>query len=489
MDTLHLMVNKIKNIDSATIEFPFNNGIYTIVGENGCGKSTIMLCLAQLISRQLDRLTDSDVNAESFVEFEISGNKTRWTRNEKGKWFSKPLSSLKYNGLYEGSLFYGTRFEDSTQIETMITSGQIKDKYIVDADDYVKKKMSFILHGDTDHYTSLKRIKNRKVAEQLKIKNRPHFISVDGHLVSQYRMSSGECLLVSLLHFLYNSIERRSIPEEQKAFVLIDELELALHPIAVLRLMDYLKDLVKEHSNLVIYLSTHSPEVIKTIRPMDLFKINNNDGRVTTETNCYPSYLIRDLYSNISPDFLFLVEDALSQMVVNELLTRYKLRASKLVHCVPVGGWKNVLILHQELYSKKVLGTNTKIVSLLDGDVESQLNKEQKGMCHLFLPISSVEKFLYDVIKEKKDLKLRTIINDKYFIVNSLDKICSEYNKGTLGGNSDNNKNFYKKLISELESFGTKESVFISGLCADIIENINIKDFVDSMKKILCTTS
>ena len=486
MEILNLRIKNIKNIVSANIEFPFDNGIYTIVGSNGCGKSTIMLCLAQLISRQLDHLSNSDIKNDSFVEFAINENKTRWGNNGAGKWIAQG-SYLKFNGLYEGSLFYGTRFEDSTNIEQMITSGRISEQDIVDADDYVKQQMSYILHGDLTHYTSLKRIKNRYVAQQLAIKNIPYFINVNGCLISQYRMSSGECLLVSLLHFLYNSIVRRSLPEDQKVVVLIDELELALHPIAVLRLMDFLKVLVDEHSNLVVYLSTHSPEVIRTIPPIDLFKINNNDGIVSVETNCYPSYLIRDLYSNISPDFLLLVEDELAQIVVNRILSKYSLRTSKLIHCVPVGGWQNVLALHIELYSKKILGTNTTIVSILDGDVESNLNKEQKKIAHLFLPIPSVEKFLYGVVKENKNPRLKRIINDKYFIVQSLDEIISQYNKGVLDGNSDNNKNFYKKLISELSSFGTKESVFISGLCDDIIENVDVSIFTESIKKLLAS--
>ena len=67
----------------------------------------------------------------------------------------------------------------------------------------------------------------------------------------------------------------------------------------------------------------------------------------------------------------------------------------------------------------------------------------------------------------------------------SLDEIISKYNRCTLDGNSDNNKNFYKKLISELNSIGTKEAVFLSGLCDDIIENIDISKFVLSMKKLL----
>lgn len=486
MATLNININNIKNITSANIEFPFDNGIYAIVGENGCGKSTIMLCLSQLIMpKQLNRLSHSDLKDGSFVDFRLDGNNTKWIYNPSNKW-SIEGENLNFEGLYEGSLFYGTRFEDSTYVEKLINNHKIKRRHITDADEYVKEKMSYILHGNLDHYRTLKRTKHIGISEKiLKLRNIPYFITVNNSLVSQYRMSSGECLLVSLLHFLYNSIVRRTLPEEQKALVLIDELELALHPIAVLRLMDFLKELVKEHSNLVVYLSTHSPEVIRTIPPRDLFKIKNDSGTVSVETNCYPSYLIRDLYSTVSPDFLLLVEDKLAQIVVERILSKYALRKTKLIHCIPVGGWQNVLKLHKELYSKKILGTNTTIVSILDGDIAKDLNKEQKKMPHLFLPIPSVEKFLYEVIKENKKTELKHIINDKYFTVQSLEEIVSKYNKGTMDGRlSDSNKNFYKMLISELESFGTKEDVFISGLCDDIIDNIDITNFKDSIERL-----
>ena len=482
MSTLLIRIHNIKNIKDAQIEIPFENSIYTIVGSNGCGKSTLMLCMAQLLSNQLSRLAVSDAKTDSFVEFEVDGNESIWRRSNTPKWqhFGK---RHKYNGLYEGSLFYGTRFEDSTNIERMIENGRITEHELADADDYVKDKMSYILHGDLIHYRTLKRIKNKLVAQQLNIRNRPYFINVDDHLISQYKMSSGECLLVSLLHFLYNSIVRRSLPDNQKILVLIDELELALHPMAVLRLIDFLKQLVQGHSNLIIYLSSHSPEVIRTMRPSDLYKVNNIDGKLSIESNCYPSYLIRDLYSNVSPDFLLLVEDELSQLFVNKILSRYSLRASKLIHCVPVGGWQNVLELHKELYTKKVLGVNTSIVSILDGDIESELNKEQKKLPHIFLPIPSLEKFLYSVVKENSNPPFKRIINDKYFIVHSLDEIVSQYNKGILNGSKDNNKNFYSKIRTELENIGTNEQVFIVGLCEDILDNIDTHSFIESLRK------
>lgn len=482
---LNIKIINIKNIQEADINNPFDNGIYTLVGANGCGKSTLMLCMAQLLSKiQLRKLRIGDIDDSSSVTFQIERETQIW------KWDSSMHLSyrgqpFKFNGMYEGSLFYGTRFEDSTNIEQMILDGKITDDKVADADKQVKEQLSYIIHGDLNHYESLMRLKNKKVAEELKINNRPYFIRVGKGLISQYRMSSGECLLISLLHFLYNSIERRSLPDNQKVLVLIDELELALHPIAINRLMEYLQKLVDEHSNLVVYLSSHSPEVIRRMKPSSLYKVNNDNGKITLETNCYPSYLIRDLYSSISPDFLLLVEDHLAQLVVNRILNMNDLRSSKLIHCVPVGGANNVLELHKELYSKKILGTTTEIISILDGDMDGHLKKDQKRFPHMFLPIMSVEKFLYSVIKENSNPKLRRKINDKYFIVFSLDNVISEYNQDTLNGENDNNKNFYRFLCKKLTSIGTSEEMFVAGLCDEIVNHINFDKFIERLKSFL----
>lgn len=488
MESLKLRLKNIKNIQTADLEIPFDNGIYAFVGANGCGKSTLMLCLAQLLSdKQLKKLKASDVERDSYVEFAFGAEVQKWIW-DMDKRLKNKGAKVKYNGMYEGSLFYGTRFEDSTNIEQMIQAGKITDEKIADADKQVKEQLSYIIHGDKFHYQTLMRLKNRKVAEELDIKNRPYFIRVKSHLISQYRMSSGECLLISLLHFLYNSIERRSLPTDHKILVLIDELELALHPIAINRLIEYLQKLVKEHSNLIVYLSSHSPEVIRRMKPSSLYKVNNENGVVTLENNCYPSYLIRDLYSNVSPDYLLLVEDSLAQMVVNKVLASNHLRSSKLVHCVPVGGANNVIDLHKELYSKKILGTNTNIVSILDGDMEGHMGKGSE-LPILYLPIQSVEKFLYSVIKENKDSKLKKVINDKYFIVDSLDSIVAEYNRETMNGSKDTNKNFYKFLCRQLNKIGTSEEVFIGGLCDDIINNVDFTRFIKNLEKMLSEES
>lgn len=484
MEQLQIKIHNIKHIKDADVSIPVENGIYAFVGANGSGKSTLMLCLSRLVRRRNDLFSEGDVVDDSFFKFVTADGCCTWKINSSNQWIWIG-DNIRYNGMYEGSLFYGTRFEESLSVEKYIRQGKIDDNNTADADDFVKETLSFILHGDKNHYSTLKRIKNRQIAKELGFTNLPHFIKIESHIVSQYRMSSGECLLISLIHFLYNSIVRRSLPADKKIFVLIDEIELALHPIAVVRLLDFLNNLIDSHSNLTVYLSTHSPEIIKAIAPKNIYRVIYNSGILTLESNCYPSYLIRDLYSNISPDFLLLVEDNLAMQFVNRILAKYNLRTSKLVHVVPVGGWQNVIELHKELYGKKVLGTNTKIISILDGDVEGKMTKQQMNIPHCFLPIMSIEKFLYSVIKENSNPSLRRIINDKYFIVKSLDEIATEYNSKTIIGAKDDNKNFYAKLIAELSKIGTKEEIFIIGLCDDIEQNVNSSDFVNNLRTML----
>ena len=483
METLKLHIKNIRNIKEAELELPFDNGIYTFVGSNGSGKSTIMECLSLLLPRPKGRYIYGTTSS-STITYKIDGIISQRLFDASSKCLPAG-QQLRILGLYEGSLFYGTRFEDSRKIESMIANGKIASQILAEADDYLKEKLSFILHGDMNHYSTLKRIKNRGFAEQIGVKNRPYFISPDDHLVSQYRMSSGECLLISLLHFLYNSIVRRSLSSEKRLLVLIDELELALHPIAVTRLLDFLKELTDEHENLIVFLSSHSPEVIKKISPRNLYKVNFSDGILSLENNCYPSYLIRDLYSNVTPDYLLLVEDVLAQKFVSNIVNSNNLRLGKLVHIVPVGGWRNVLDLHGELYSKKVLGHGTKIISILDGDTAGKLDKRHKNFTHLFLPIQSIEKFLYSVIKENKNQHLRKIINDKFFIVDSLDTIVAEYNRQVSEGQNDTNKGFYAHLCRKLDEMGTKEDIFIDGICAEILKLIDTNTFCKSLEKIL----
>lgn len=72
MNNLRVEIHQIKNIKNGILEFPIEKGIYCIAGSNGCGKSTIMTCLAQTIFvSSLLKLKNEDFSYNSYVKFFI----------------------------------------------------------------------------------------------------------------------------------------------------------------------------------------------------------------------------------------------------------------------------------------------------------------------------------------------------------------------------------------------------------------------------------
>lgn len=486
MDTLRLIINNIKGIKHADIELPLENGVYSLVGSNGCGKSTILQLNAQLINDYaLKSLRNYDFRDGSSFSFVIENNENTWVYNGGGWVLNTNGERLKYNGMYEGSLFYGTRFKDSREIDRLLEKGYITMKDIMPADEYIVEKLSSIIHGDTLHYKTLKRVRNKVITERMKLRNTPYFEEVDGHLISQYRMSSGECMLISLLHFIFNSIVRRSLPTDQKILMFIDEVELALHPVAVSRLLQLLTDLATEHKNLIVILTSHSPEVIRKIKPSNLYRIDNNNGLLSVESNCYPSFLIRDVYLHDGFDYVLLVEDNLAKCFVEKILFDSDMRKRKLIHVVPVGGWENVLKLHRNLLLNNVLGIATKIISILDGDVQQEVckNDEYKTLPKLFLPIASIEKFIYKNIIEQRNDRFYGILNDKYFTVKALSTLIAEHFERYPNKVSDPDKKFYFRLKKDMEGRNIKEEYFITNLCNDIFSFVDVNPFVGSLAK------
>ncbi|EFA6329540.1 AAA family ATPase [Escherichia coli] len=500
MDLMKIEINNIKNIKRADIELPIEGGLYSLVGGNGCGKSTLMLIMSVLLSsKRFNMLQDEDFDESSTIDITISTEEqtevNNWfvkkrPRNNENMWWCSSKPHL-YKGVYEGSLFYGARFRDSTIVDKLLRNNQIKDDQIVDAFDYVKDNLSYILHGDYDHYKDMKKIKNKKISENFELSNLPYFMTTKkGDLLSQYRMSSGECLLISLLNYIYHTLinqgKNRNVTD-RTFFILIDEIELALHPIAISRLIGYLNSLLESYPKLCVYLTSHSPEVIRALKPQNMYLINNNEGTLELVNPCFPSYAIREVYRHDGFDYLILAEDSLASLVIDGVLSDTGLKNSRLIHISPVGGWQNVLNLHMDLLRNNVIGVNKKIISILDGDVLQDVAKkpDYKNLTKLFLPIQSIEKFIFNIVFNKGKDKLRKIINDKYFPINSLDDLASEHNKQYPGTPKNPDKLFYFRVKKDLENRNIDESYFIRNLSEDIKKEVDFAPFSSQLERLL----
>lgn len=483
----------IKSIRDCKLDFPFEKGIYALVGANGSGKSTIMLLLSQLVRESsLNRLTMRDFNRYSYIEVEIDGKLDKWIfSNNNMRWITEKMPVQNhYNGFYEGSIFYGTRFVDANNVERLIDTSTTFIENAVDADDFVIENLSIILHNDKLHYKTLKRLRTRDIANRYNLKGIPYFVESAGKLISQFNMSSGECMLITLLHFINNVIIRKNYKKGEKFVFLIDEVEIALHPGAIDRFITFFEELLKNQEiELTVYLSTHSIEIINRLSSRNIYQIECDNGIVSATAPSYPNYAIRNLYlpTGNGYDYLILVEDELTKAVVEKTIKKNNLFMNKLYCVIPSGTWSSTLNLHKEMLKKNVLGIGKKIISICDGDVKDEVNKVDKfkNLRKLFIPIPSIEKYLRNVLIIDPNKTLIKFLGDKYFTQRNLIDIIKEYISNYTIEDDKNGKNFYDMLIKNLKINCIEENIFIQQFCDDIYEIMDFSKFTTDLQKLM----
>ncbi|PHN95816.1 ATP-binding protein, partial [Tenacibaculum discolor] len=100
------------------------------------------------------------------------------------------------------------------------------------------------------------------------------------HYISEKNLSLGELCILKLLRLL------KDCP--RGSLVLIDELELALHPMAQVALLRYLDDIARDKA-LTVIVSTHSATLIKQANANRLLLLQDNgEGQIVCQDRCFP---------------------------------------------------------------------------------------------------------------------------------------------------------------------------------------------------------
>ena len=166
---LEIIIKNIRNIKSANVRFPLSRGLYALVGENGCGKSTLMLIMSLIVkTSSAHLLTKDDIGESSSIDIVTDQGQDHWKyKNGKlttGKytyvWANKHgrknshtalVVSSHWPGFYEGSIFYGCRFDDFDSVNNFL---QMPDysQYLIPADAFVSETLGYILHNDKSYY-------------------------------------------------------------------------------------------------------------------------------------------------------------------------------------------------------------------------------------------------------------------------------------------------------------------------------------------------
>lgn len=446
---LKMKIRKIKCINELTVEFPVKKGLYAITGQNGSGKSTIVACASSVFFNM--RMNDyfGKTDNDAYIAFELEGAKRSWNKiNEKWKKSSTGIMNIK--GFYEGSLIFGNRFKD-TSYDKLKGIEFIDTDRLIPASDFIRKNLGIILQGDPNYYEKLWFVSSNYE----KFDGTVFFYQKCGKRISQFHMSTGENLLISVLNSLYiRNNDRASL--NKPCIIFLDEIELALHPSSLKRLVSFLEEMAIQY-NYAIYFSTHSIELISGIIPDNIFFIErHSDNSIEIMNPCYPAYATRILYDHSGYDNIILVEDDLAREIIRRILRKECMLNNRLVHVLPCGGYSKVIDLADDVVRNNLLGKKASICIVLDLDIKEKAKQYiiksniANNIPLNFLPIESLEKYLRNKLFINVDHTLFRRLNDYIFQQKSLTDIIHDYNHNNNTENDDNGKILYKLIDSEL---------------------------------------
>lgn len=368
-----ITIKKIKGIEHLSFELP-PPGLHVLTGRNGTGKTTLFTCISRICNNNAYRLGfPSNANNtydtfEGSVTYEIDGESVSYSRRSNGEWRPNRRNSSVFQ-----RYCYPQIINITTKNERVFTQDDINPRYRGDPDTWLNNKLNTIF--DTDKFTSMIRIttgdlrRGRAPVTNDRRRNIAYAIPLQaGKYYTEQNFSFGEIVMINLLYDLQNATNG--------SLILIDELELALHPAAQIRLISCLRELADE-KGLTILISTHSSSIIRSQSSV-IFLDSQPNGNIDVLYQCPPAKAIGaiGMREDTNPDIIVLVEDTMARSLFHALMQNYILLQSEAsfldVRVLAIGGFQNVANFYIEAHNY-IFYDNIYVAAFLDKDVETDV--------------------------------------------------------------------------------------------------------------------
>jgi ABC-type multidrug transport system ATPase subunit len=364
-----ISISNLRNIKSLEFTIP-QQGAWLLTAGNGAGKTSLLACLrrigqanafpvhfpASAESENLDDFTAAAITyrlGDKEVEYAYRG--ARWAPRPRAN--SGLLSAFGYPEV----IYIGANADRITPRPEDFTVRRVKSapSALIDAANKIFETKKF----DNLKIINLSRGGGNQ-AFLLKVADSP------AKYHSEKNFSLGELCILKLIEEIRDC--------KNQSLILIDELEMALHPRAQVQLYRYLEGAAKV-KNLTIIFSTHSVSLLKTVpRSQIIFLDKDDKGTVTTVQGCFPAFAVGNitLGEERAPDVVLYVEDEVAKTVLESLVQlslRTKFSSINLfpdVRVIPIGDFKAVVqFLH---HHRAMMPERTRSFAILDRDVKEE---------------------------------------------------------------------------------------------------------------------
>lgn len=391
---MHLKIENLKHIKTLEFTLP-DKGVWLLTGLNGSGKTSLLAALYRIknsTAYQKYFRTSSLNNYDTFIDSKISytiSTETVTYKYSGERWRATPA---KNSNLFDSFPYPTVKFIEvnAKRVEPSLHDLQAVPRSVRSVNHVTIDFMKTVLIDNK--WSNLKFINYTRG-----IGNRAYIIPYTKggvtHYYSEKNFSLGELCILRLACALEN-IQNNSL-------VLIDEVEIALHPKAQINLLRKLKDIASQ-KNLTIIFSTHSSTLIKSSDRSKILYLEQigNTRKYSTMKNIYPAKILGEMAydEELDLDYLFLVEDEQAKILLGQIIEKYKeIRSTTstftpLYRIIPIGGFKQVM---------DVLGSTSQIFkdlvkrkAFLDLDAQATINDPNQSYLQQFETLRQDIKFL-----------------------------------------------------------------------------------------------
>ena len=345
-----ITISNLRNITSLGFDVPIS-GVYVLTGSNGSGKTSLLMALSRIFDKNAFNglRIGRSVGMDEFFNTEftyVDGAQTvSYKRSNRG-WEPSPRG-VDIKALFpfsEGRFITttGFRFYQPDTKTFYKRGGRI---VYTAADNEIKQGLNEVFC--TNKFDNLQYVTVRNKRGRQKTLHRDNILYVIKEVHNVYtevHFSLGERLILNTLDFIQGV--------QNGALLLIDEIELALHPIAQIRFFNLIKQ-IAQIKHLTCIISTHSASLIKIADRR--FYLENVGGNVRVLDDCAPAYILKDLTlpGDTCPDYVFFVEDVMALRYLREVLRVYQQSEDQHVffNVTYVGGYEQVIRLTEQFYT------------------------------------------------------------------------------------------------------------------------------------------